>query len=113
MLLSFGNGPKEVFYSGAIHANEWITSVLLMKFIEDYCSAYNGNSTLYGYSIRKLFDDVSIYIMPMINPEGVDLVTGNISRCSNSFLTAKKISKNFPKIPFPDRMESKYTSGLI
>ena len=113
MLLGFGNGPKEAFYSGAIHANEWITSVLLIKFIEDYCSAYNGNSTLYGYSIRKLFDDVSIYIMPMVNPDGVDLVTGNISRCSNSFLTAKKISKNFPKIPFPDRMERKYTPGLI
>ena len=113
MLLNYGTGLKEVFYSGSIHANEWITSLLLMKFIEDYCISYNNNSTLYNYSVQKLFNNVTIYIMPMVNPDGVDLVTGNIPKTSNSFVYTKNISKNFPDIPFPNRMESKHSSVQI
>lgn len=104
-VVKLGKGSKKVFYSASIHANEWITSVLLMKFIEDYCIAYNNNSKLYGYSIRKLFNSVSIYIMPMVNPDGVDLVTDNLNKSSLAYLSALNISRQFPDIPFPSRME--------
>ena len=104
-VVKLGKGTKKVFYSASIHANEWITSVLLMKFIEDYCIAYNNNSRLYGYSVRSLFNSVSIYIMPMINPDGVDLVTGNLNESSLAYFNAFTISRQFSDIPFPSRME--------
>ena len=104
-VVKLGKGTKKVFYSASIHANEWITSVLLMKFIEDYCIAYNNNSRLYGYSVRRLFNSVSIYIMPMVNPDGVDLVTGNLNKSSLAYLNVLNISRQFPDIPFPNRME--------
>ena len=105
-VVKLGKGTKKVFYSASIHANEWITSVLLMKFIEDYCIAYNNNSRLYGYSVRRLFNSVSIYIMPMVNPDGVDLVTGNLNKASIAYLNALNISRQFSDIPFPSRLES-------
>ena len=77
-----------------------------MKFIEDYCVAYVNESSLYGYSVRSLFDSVSIYIMPMVNPDGVDLVTGSLSLSSPAYLRAQNISSQFPDIPFPSRLES-------
>lgn len=100
-VVKLGNGPNKVFYSGAIHANEWITSVVLMKFIEDYCDAYTNNTSLYNYDIKALFRSSSIYIMPMVNPDGVDLVTGGLSTESFAYEKALNISKSFPDIPFP------------
>lgn len=107
-VIKLGRGTKKVFYSASIHANEWITSVLLMKFIEDCCIAYNNNSTLYGYSVKKLFNNVSIYVMPMVNPDGVDLVTNNLNPFSSAYINARNISNQFSDIPFPSRMESQY-----
>ena len=100
-VVKLGKGPNKVFYSGSIHANEWITSVLLMKFIENYCNAYVSNSSLYGYPIRQLFSSTSIYIMPMVNPDGVDLVNGYMNRNSTAYQNAVSISNRFPDIPFP------------
>lgn len=96
-VIKLGNGTKNVFYSASIHANEWITSTLLMKFVEDYCIAYVNNTNLYSYSIRELFNSCSIYIMPMVNPDGVDLVTGNISTVSFSYQKALHIANRISR----------------
>ena len=99
--VKLGTGPKEVFYSGSFHANEWITTPVLMKFIEQYLFAYVHNTTLLGYNARDLFRSVSLYIVPMVNPDGVDLVTGEIKTGSFAYNQAQAISKSFPSIPFP------------
>lgn len=99
--VKIGNGQKEVFYNGSFHANEWITSVVLMKFIENYCSAIRAGGTIYGFDARTLFDSVSIYIVPMVNPDGVNLVTGYIREDSPAYQRARRIADNFPDIPFP------------
>ena len=98
--IKFGNGRKEVFYCAATHANEWITSPLLMKFLENLSKSYVNNVNIFGYNPKDLFSNVSLYIVPMVNPDGVDLVTGLITENSWAYSNAKQISNNFPDIPF-------------
>jgi g-D-glutamyl-meso-diaminopimelate peptidase len=71
--LRLGTGPTEVFYNGSHHGIEWITTPLLMKFIENYSRAYATGSRIQGYDIRDLFRRSSIYIIPMVNPDGVNI----------------------------------------
>lgn len=98
--LILGTGSKEVFYSGAIHANESIVSPILLKFIEDLCSAYSTNSSIYGYSASYIFNIAKFYIVPMVNPDGVDLVNNAILPTSPAYSQVKNIASNFPQIPF-------------
>ena len=72
--LKLGRGSRQVFYNGSHHANEWITSPLLMKFTENFLKAYSTGSSIRGYNIPSIWNSSSIYIIPMVNPDGVDLV---------------------------------------
>ena len=100
-VVRFGTGSKEVFYCAATHANEWITSPLLMKFLENLSKSYVNGVNIFGQDARELFSDISLYIAPMVNPDGIDLVTGLITPGSRAYNFAKRISDNFSDIPFP------------
>ncbi len=99
--VKFGNGPKEVFYCASTHANEWITTPLLMKFLENLSKSYVNGIQIYGKDPRELFSEVSLYLVPIVNPDGVDLVTGLIAPGSRAYSGAQAIANDFPDIPFP------------
>lgn len=98
--IRLGTGSKRVFYCATFHANEWITTTVFMKFIEDMCIAYNRNSSFLGYNIRSLLNKVSFYIVPMVNPDGVDLINNNINLNSNAYRYAKYIANSYPNVAF-------------
>jgi len=74
-----GTGTKEIHYNGSIHANEWITSVILMKFIEVYARAFQEGRNIGTFHIPTLFAQNSLWIVPMVNPDGVELVQEGIT----------------------------------
>ena len=78
--IKLGNGPNEVFYNGSHHGLEWITSVLLMKFIENFSKSYAEGTNLGGYNVRDIWSKSTIYILPMVNPDGVNLVLDGLQR---------------------------------
>ena len=105
-IIKIGTGSKEVFYSASFHANEWICSPLVIKFLADYCYCYVNNLQIFGVNARNIYNYCTIYIIPMVNPDGVDLVTGEISPNSSLYTNTELISNNYPNIPFPDGWKS-------
>ena len=100
--LVLGQGPKKLLYTAAHHANEWITSLILLKFAEDFGKALSGREQLGDIDAQKLNDEVTIYMVPLVNPDGVDLVNGAVTVGDIQFDLAKRISRDYPSIPFPD-----------
>ena len=97
-----GTGPRKVLYTAAHHANEWITATLLLKFAEDYAAAIAAEGEIFDQNAVELSQKTTIYMVPMVDPDGVDLVNGAILPGSTEYELAKRISDDFPNIPFPD-----------
>lgn len=72
--LKIGKGKKKLFLSGAYHGLEYLTAAFLMRFTENYAQRLeNGDE-----EIQKLYDKVTLYIVPMVNPDGVDIAINGL-----------------------------------
>ncbi len=99
-VLRIGTGEKQVFYNASFHANESITTPLLLKFAEDYARAYVAGGSLFGADSGRLYEEYELNLVPMVNPDGVDLVNGLLTEGS-FYEQARAIAENYPQIPFP------------
>lgn len=94
-----GRGSSEVSYNASHHANEAINTPLLMQFIENYCKAYAGGFSIEGYNIRNLYNLTSIYIIPLVNPDGVDLVAYWPNYADPAYRTAAQLNRTGRPLP--------------
>ncbi|NLI94004.1 MAG: peptidase M14 [Peptococcaceae bacterium] len=94
-----GTGPREIHFNGAFHANEWITTLLLMVFMERVLQASHSKTPLDGMDIEKVLKEITLWIVPMVNPDGVELVQYGFLADNNPYyravLEANKGSTNF------------------
>jgi g-D-glutamyl-meso-diaminopimelate peptidase len=100
--LIIGNGERNVIYSAAHHANEWITALVLLKFAEDLAEAIQNGTRIYGIEAKNIAAAATIYLIPMVNPDGVNLVVGASPQGSLPYETAREMAAFYPSIPFPD-----------
>lgn len=76
--LTTGIGKRKVHMNASFHANEWITSALLMDWLEQFAADLIHGNERFGHSPLKLFTENSLSIVPMVNPDGVDLVLNGL-----------------------------------
>lgn len=100
--LQLGQGKRRILYNASHHANEWITTPILMKFLEQLCEAYVLKKKIFGYDAVRLLSRVTLCLVPMVNPDGVDLVTGALSPDGLEYARARRLAEGYPLIPFPD-----------
>ena len=99
--LAIGKGKRKVLYTAAHHANEWITALILLKFGEELAQKIEEDGEIWGIPARQLEQAATIYMVPMVDPDGVDLVVGAIEPGTVSYETARTLADRYPAIPFP------------
>ena len=65
--LKLGHGLRRIFYSGAYHGMESITAKVLVHFASELCGM------LAAGNVPDILDGTSLYIVPMVNPDGVEI----------------------------------------
>lgn len=73
-----GEGKGRIFVNGAHHGLEYLTSAFIMRFLREYASAIRGKTDFFGYDATALAGKVSLYAVPMVNPDGVDIAVNGI-----------------------------------
>ena len=100
LTLELGSGSTEVFFNASHHANEWITTPVVLKYVEDLAKAVAYQSSIYNIDAATLMQNKKLYTMPLVNPDGVDLVTGGIT--DRYFLNlTREIANRYPSITYP------------
>lgn len=73
--LKIGNGSKKLFLCASMHAREYISTSYIMEVVETY-AYYYANDMMYGsFPVKDLLNTYSLWIVPMVNPDGVNIVT--------------------------------------
>ena len=98
--LRFGRGNNRVLYNASHHANEWITSVLLLKYIEELCRAFSLRGLIFSQSAEEIFAYADLAVIPAVNPDGIDLVTGELTG-GEAFQYARRLAFDYPQYSFP------------
>ncbi len=76
-MLTMGTGSKKALIIGGIHAREHITTKYLLRVVEDYCYANEKGDGYVGlYDIKELLNEYTIYIVPCVNPDGLEIIRG-------------------------------------
>ena len=92
--LVIGEGPRKVLYSASHHANEWITTTVILKFVEELAEAIATGGKIWGVDGKLISDVATIYTVPMVDPDGVDLVTGAIQPGELQYELARNLADN-------------------
>lgn len=76
--LRVGRGAKSVHMNGSFHANEWITTPILMETFNNYLLALTNMDSIRGLYLSPFYESVLLSLVPMVNPDGVDLVVNGL-----------------------------------
>ena len=98
--MSLGSGENKLLYTAGQHANEWICVPLLLKFAEELASAFSRRGDIWGYPAAQIMSSAAIQLVPCLNPDGMDLVTGEL-QTGEFFRQARLIAADYPQFSFP------------
>jgi g-D-glutamyl-meso-diaminopimelate peptidase len=71
--LKIGNAENMILFACAFHGMEWLTSLVILKFLDTLCGYIHNNENVYGIDIAECLENRGLYIIPCVNPDGVEI----------------------------------------
>ena len=96
-LISIGRGRRRCVFVGALHAMEWHTALILLRFAEELADWQRRDQFRYGLDPRFVLSGRQICIIPMLNPDGVELLHGGLAECG---VMAERLERMHPSGDF-------------
>ena len=91
-VIVLGEGENAIAYIGGLMGSDGISPRLLMRFVRDICSSYAEDTSVFGFSARRIFKEYTLVIIPMLNPDGRDYCVNGIAQ--NNPLRERLIKEN-------------------
>lgn len=86
-LLRLGEGKIHLLYVGAHHGAEGMTAGFLLRFLSEFLAAHRAGRTIEGVDPVFLLSVRTLWIVPALNPDGVELVEHGLA--SSGFLSER------------------------
>ena len=71
-LITLGEGRRAVAMIACQRGDEGLTAEILLAFVQDYLTQLARRASVLEYSVERLFAERKIYVVPMLNPDGVE-----------------------------------------
>ncbi len=72
-LLSIGNRRQQVLFTAGFHGMEWLTTLLMIRFMDELCFAVMTGKSLCGVRVGTFLNRRGLAIVPCVNPDGVEI----------------------------------------
>lgn len=71
-VIKIGTGEKNIIYTAGVNGSEMLTSIMMMRFINEFCELMKTEQRVYNVGIDYIFNTRSLYIIPMVNPDSIE-----------------------------------------
>ena len=78
-MLTLGNGSKQVMYVGGLSGIDTLSTMMLLRFTNEYCEIKKRGGRIYNYSVEYLFATRRICIVPMLDVDGIEININGVS----------------------------------
>ncbi len=65
--------PQKVLFAAAFHGQEWITSLVLLRFCEEVCFSLQKGLSIAGIDVQRAMMGRTLFFVPLVNPDGVEI----------------------------------------
>ncbi|MDO5111057.1 MAG: M14 family metallocarboxypeptidase [Clostridia bacterium] len=105
--LSMGRGAPQVYINATHHGNEWITSLLVLRYFEAYAKAVQTGGDIAGTPASDLFYGTTLFLTPLVDPDGMDIALSQAP--PDVMAAARQLSLTQPAVPFPQGWKANAT----